>query len=106
MSFCGLRAPGSISGENKRNKKGSKIKQTNRSAPGLTGLAEKEEKRREVRERSGYNYTYASHRSFSLTPRHTRHTDRGYAMPHRENHDFKSAPNKETHKGGAGARIQ
>jgi hypothetical protein len=91
MSFCGLRAPGSISGENKRNKKGSKIKQTNRSAPGLTGLAEKEEKRREVRERSGYNYTYA---------------DRGYAMPHRENHDFKSAPNKETHKGGAGARIQ
>jgi hypothetical protein len=44
MSFCELRAPGSISGENKRNKKGSKIKQTNRSAPGLTGLAEKEKK--------------------------------------------------------------
>lgn len=44
----------------------------------------------------------------SITPRHTRHTDSEYAMPHREKHDFNSCtPNKEkrTTKGGAGARI-
>jgi hypothetical protein len=55
----------------------------------LTGLAEKGKKRREVeRETADTIILMPVTGPFPFTPRHTRHTDRGYAMPHRENHDF------------------